>query len=479
MKKTLFSTAALLMMSALFSFSFVSCGSDDDNSSSDPLTHIEPSTPSEKEAMSPEDQKEYLETVALELMDQIPSSDFQSIANLGMYINDTYLDDYDWDEVDEWGEDILDAAQEALGTKTTENEQDRWGSYTYIYNYVYTNYKAVLMASNFTGHFTAKNGSWHLTKANDLQFIFDDKSGKQCVIKLETSGNVKKVHAFNIDDWFDYDSNRSGYTYTYNYYYDRTAYTIGIPENIVVTLIQGGSQVIKTTIKINLDNIKDEVFDISKGSLTLSANIELNNGYRFNLSQVAYTANTKASVSFIMSKNGKNLITMGAAADANDIPSCNVSEFSTKDFDFDDYDTDKTNAKNAFVKVDVLGKVQLQGTISDMRKYSEYLEDADDNETDESSFKSYIKRANSLTDINIFYDGKTTKQATVTMEPFVDESWNGRTWWTAEPVINFYDGTSYSTFEAFFNEKDFKKTIDSFKKLANKYADLIDEEIDW
>ncbi len=43
----------------------------------------------------------------------------------------------------------------------------------------------------------------------------------------------------------------------------------------------------------------------------------------------------------------------------------------------------------------------------------------------------------------------------------------------------FFDGSSYSTFEAFFNEEDFKKVIDTFKALADNYANLIDEKIEW
>ena len=65
------------------------------------------------------------------------------------------------------------------------------------------------------------------------------------------------------------------------------------------------------------------------------------------------------------------------------------------------------------------------------------------------------------------------------LEPFVEDTWYGRTYWDVEPVICFYDGSSYSTFEAFFNDRDFKKTIDAFKTLANKYAALVDEHIDW
>ena len=478
MKKNSLKWMAVLF-AAVVSVGFVSCGDDDKDDPSNPETPIEPVEPSKDNAMSPADQKEYLETVALEFMDMTPASDFRDIVELGKYIGETYGDDYDWDNVGDWAEDAFDAAREALGTKTTESETEKWGSYTYKYNYIYTNYKALLMASNFTGHFTARNGRWVLEKANDLQFIFTDKRSQQCVLKVETSGSVKKVYAFNIDDWKNYDYDSNGYTYTSNEYYDRTQCTIGVPERIVVTLTQGGNQVVKTTVNIDLGSINGEEFDISKNSVNVSVLTELNNGYKFDVSKVAYTANTNASVSFVMSKNGTSLVTMGASADVNDIPSVNVSAFSSESFDEDNYDFDKVNGKNAYVKLDILGKVQIQGTLTDVRKFADYLEDASDNDRDEKNFKSYINQANALADVNLFYDGKNVKQAAIKLEPFADESWNGRTYWEVEPVIYFYDGSSYSTFEAFFNEKDFKKTIDTFKTLANKYADLVDERIDW
>lgn len=464
---------------AILSVGFVACGNDDKDAVSNPETLITPVEPSEDNAMSPAEQKEYIETVALEFMDMMPSSDFRDIVELGKFIGENYTDDYDWDNVGEWAEDAFKAAREALGTKTTESETEKWGSYTYKYNYIYTNFNALLMASNFTGHFTARNGRWALEEANDLQFIFTDKRGQQCILKLETDGNVKKVYAFNIDDWKDYDYDSNGNTYTSNEYYDRTRCTIGVPERIVVTLAQGGSQVIKTTVKIDLANLIGEEFDISKSSITLSALTELNNGYKFDVSKVAYSANTNASVVFTMSKNGKVLVSMGASADVNDIPSVNLSAFSSESFDVDNYDFGEVNGKNAFVKLDILGKIQIQGTLSNVRKFADYIEEADDNYRDEKTYKSYINQANALVNINMFYDGKNVKQAAIKLEPFVEESWNGRTYWEAEPVLYFYDGTSYSTFEAFFNEKDFKKTIDTFKALANKYADLIDERIDW
>ncbi len=420
-------------------------------------------------------QKDYLEKVALEFMDMMPESDFDDIAELGNYINQTYCEDYDWTTVTDWADDVLDAAREALGTKTTETET--WGNS--IQNYIYTNYKSLLMASNFTGHFTAQGGGWSYSNATDLQFIFPDKQGSQCIVKLETSGKIQKVHAFDYDDWFDYDYYSSGGKYYYNDYYDRTQYTLGVPENIVVTLTQNGKQVVKNTFKIDLTNMSNEEFDLSKNGFNISSLVELNNGYKINISKVAYTPNSNASFSYLMSKNGTPMLTMTLSANVMDLPSVNLSAFTVNGYDSEEYDFDSSNAKNAFVKLDVLGKIQIQGSLSDVRKFVDYLDLASENDNRENTYKSYVNQANSLINLNLFYDNSSIKQATVFLEPFAEETWNGVTYWTCEPVIQYNDGSSYSTFEAFFNEVDFKKTIDTFKSLADKYADLIDERIYW
>ena len=459
-----------------------SCGDDNDDggsgdgSSTDPVV---PTEPGKGDAMSPAEQKAYMETVAREFMDLTPASDFKDITTLGRYVTDTYFDGYDWSEAEKWGKDIIDGLKQYVGILPDEVTDIYYGSY---YNYYYiskiTSYKAVVQASNFKGHFTATNGRWVLSKADDLQFIFNDKYGDKCVLKLETSGSVKKVYLLNTDEWIDYDSKTVGNDY-YSYdYYDRTQWTIGVPEKVVLTLTQGGREVVKTTVNIDLGSISNEEFDLSKNSLNVSTLVEFKNGYTINVSQVSYTANSKVSVQSTMSKNGKDLVVMALASDLSGIPSCNVSAFTKSDFDIDDYDTDKTNGKNAFVKLDILGKIQIQGTISDIRKYADYLEQADENDEKESNFKSYLNQANALTNVNMFYDGNIVRQASVTLEPFEKKEWD-YSYWTTEPVLVFYDGSSYSTFEAFFNDRDFKTTIEAFKTFANKYADLVGEHIYW
>ena len=462
---------SLLLIGSVFSLSsaLVSCGGDDDSVDS-PIVNpdpIKPEEPSKNEAMTPLEQKEYLDLIARGFMDKTPASDFNEISKLCNHISNTYTDNYDWDVVGDWGSEIFESLKESLGTTDKEQEKDSWGEY----NYIYTNYKALVMASNFKGQFKAIGNKWELSKADDLQFIFSDQYGKECVLKLETSGNVKKVFIGNIDEWVDYNYDYSNDYYISNDYYDRTQLTVGVPENIVVTLTQGGSQVVKVTVKLNIGDLSNDKFDLSKNQLTASTLVELNNGYKFNVSQVAYNGNNKTSVSFDMSKNGESLASVAFSSDISGIPSCNIDAMVSGNIDEEDFNN--SNMKNVYVKLDIMGKLQIQGTLSDVRKFTDYINEADDNDDDEKTFKSYVNQANSLANFNLFYDGKSTKQATVTLEAFEEESWNGMKYWYMEPMLNFYDGSSYSTFDAFFNDKDFKSVIDAFEKLADNYASLI------
>ena len=462
---------SLLLIGSVFSLSsvLVSCGGDDDSVDS-PIVNpdpIVPEEPSKNEAMTPLEQKEYLDVIARGFMDKTPASDFNEISKLCNHISNTYTDSYDWDEVGDWGSEIFESLKESLGTTDKEQEKDSWGEY----NYIYTNYKALVMASNFKGQFKAIGNKWELSKADDLQFIFSDQHGKECVLKLVTSGNVKKVFIGNIDEWVDYNYDYSNDYYISNDYYDRTQLTVGVPENIVVTLTQGGSQVVKVTVKLNIGDLSNDKFDLSKNQLTASTLVELNNGYKFNVSQVAYNGNNKTSVSFDMSKNGESLASVAFSSDISGIPSCNIDAMVSGNIDEEDFNN--SNMKNVYVKLDIMSKLQIQGTLSDVRKFTDYINEADDNDDDEKTFKSYVNQANSLANFNLFYDGKSTKQATVTLEAFEEESWNGMKYWYMEPMLNFYDGSSYSTFDAFFNDKDFKSVIDAFEKLADNYASLI------
>lgn len=428
----------------------------DDPQPPTPPEVVDPETPTESEAMDVAEQKNYLDQVATEVINEMDSYDFAELVEFGDYISYTY-EDYDFDDVAEWASEIFEDLIEPLNTTTI--EKDQWT--TYFYN----NYKAVIMASNFKSHFTAKKYRWVRTDADDLQFIFKDDQSQECVLKLTTSGTTTKVHVSNVDDWYDYDYDSS--TGRYIEYYDRIQMTIGVPEQITLSLTRGNANVFKVVMDIDLASIVSNEFDLSRSQLNMSVSTEFGNGYKFVISQAAYSP-SKVSASFTVLKNGQMLINAITSSNIEDIPSLKMSE--TEEV-FDEFEN--IEAKNAYFKFDVLGKVQMQGTIEDARKYAEYLAEADDNYDHERAFKSYINQANALADINLFYDGSATKQATISLEAFEDYSYGGVSYWVAEPIITFYDGSSYNTFGEFFNKIDFKKTIRAFENMIESYEDMI------
>lgn len=447
-----------------------SCSDSDEN----PVSTDTVVTPEQETTISQDEQKEYIETIAKEIDTKISAADFAEIASLGAYLNNTYIQEYDWEPSANWGRDILNDLRRQVGIERTENFYDYTNSYDgvrYIYNNIYTDYKALIMASNFTGHFIAENGKWTRVKANDLQFIFKDENGSSCVLKLETSGDVKKVYALSTEDWRSYDYYTDGNTYISNEYYDVTQYTIGVPENIVVKLTQDNRDIIAMTANINLASLEGENFNISKSSFTVSAVTTFNNGYKLDVSQVAYTEYSNALLNFVMSKNGESLITVAASTDLNNLPSCNISAF--EEFEMDSYENGNVNAKNTFVKVDLLGKIQIQGAVRNAREFVEANENANKNKENESLFKQYISEINKQINIGMFYDGTDVRQAELTMEPFEHQDWYYGKFWTAEPVLKFHDGSSYSSIKSFFNRENFMTTIDIFNRLLGGYADLM------
>ena len=136
-----------------------------------------------------------------------------------------------------------------------------------------------------------------------------------------------------------------------------------------------------------------------------------------------------------------------------------------------------STTSNAVFSVDVLGKVQLKGTVSDAHQLFDYLDEADDKDEDESAFKQALTNANKCYTANIYYNGTSVKQAYMSLEPMPDRwtDWNNtiHTEWEMEPTINFPDGTSYS-FEKYFTEDDFKKLIDAVEDQSDKAEDMWD-----
>lgn len=421
-----------------------------------------PETPTDsippEEAMSPIAQKIYLETVGIEFLEYFNQNKFAELTDLLSYSHSTYSN-YSWDNVSSWANDIFNGLIENIGMTF---ETDSYGNTNH-----YNNQKILILASNFNSRFVAEGNTWIRHESNNLQFEFKDQNNNDCILKFYTNGNIKKVHVANFDDWYDEDYNPANGTYST--YYDRTQLTIGVPEQIYLVLTCGGKTMLKETLNIDLASITNEKFDFSKSNLNLNTIVEIYNGYKFELTKASYTPNN-IFANIKMSSRGKKLIDITASSDITDIPSLNLDELSSEYFDEDDYDFSTISANNVYAKIDILGKIQVQGVISKANKFIEYIYGAESNNTDESKFKSYLNQANALTKLYLFYNGTNTIHASIKLEPFYD-SYDD---WYYEPVFVFYDGSSYCSLEAFFYDADFKKLIDRFEQILEDYSNKFD-----
>lgn len=418
---------------------FISCGKsgddliekpEDDNSSYPEI----PDTPEipESSYLSSAEQKKYLDVVGQEFIAYVKANEFKNIVDLTEYMNDV---EYDSDEVEEWAERCLEDITEVL------DSYEKHG-------YYYTAYSRLYAASNFTGHFTVKNGEWKYSKANDLQFCFKDQSGKECILKLEASKNAKKVYVGSEEEYdYDYDG------YKYYEYIDNYENYIMVPEIITVILTQGGKSLAEFTMTTDLKMIDGEDFNLEKDTYNISASLKVND-YEYKLDKALYKAQSTVNITMNMTKGKTKLLSVSASVNTK-----------VKDEEL-------SEAKNAKLEFDILGKVKIAGTCTDIAKLAEKLEKADDNCENEGTFKSYITEANSMMSLKVYYEGTDKEQASLKLEPFFDNDW-GYGEWIYEPVICFNDGTGYSTFEAFFDEDDFEDFIQVLDKLTEDFEDFV------
>ena len=170
-------------------------------------------------------------------------------------------------------------------------------------------------------------------------------------------------------------------------------------------------------------------------------------------------------------KGSTKLLAVAVASDLTGIPACNVSAF-VNNHHFDSHIFDGSNAKNGFVKVDILGKVQVQGVVSDARGVMDKFNAAKANNRDEALFKANLADANRYADLGLYYNNNNVKQADVYLEAFRQTSWNSSAYWQADLVIRFGDESSYSICTNFFSERNFNDIINMLRSLGNDYVRL-------
>ncbi len=417
--------AAFAMMLTL-----TSCGSDDPetpnegggsgSNTEDPIT---PPT-NDNAALSEAEQKAYLNDIGQEFIGKFNADDFNEFADIVNFLERDNAEDDNAGVVEDW----FDACLEACEGQTDE---------------------MMFVASNFYGQFERQNRKWVQTGRDKyLQFTFKDEAANQCVIKLTASEDGTWVHheIFDTECWeYDYDN--------YDYIEWVEPNYIKIPKEIVLTFTQGSKTLVSAEVTTAVSQSGDD-FDLSKDKIDVVAKVTIDN-YVINVSRALYDAGTEASAASTISVNGETILACSATA-------------SGKVYN----DRLEYSDGTVSVSLDILGKVQVRGTVKNLNSFIDALDDADYNYDNEADFKASIDLCNSLMDIKLYFDGSKNHSATLKFEPYVDQYYNE--YWDFDVVLTFPDGTAYSTLETYFNENYFRVVTNQFENLLRDFENLID-----
>lgn len=476
MKTQRFLTVAISAAMMLSVASFSSCKDKDDGPNEQTTDDIISQIPKVdgNKALSVDEQKSYLDQVGKAFMTEFQSSNFDNLIDLINYASDTYGDDYNWDNVDEWADDAYDAlVKNAKGTTLVDQysytytdyvRDEQTGEYVekkvpYSHYYYEDITEVIYTASKYTGHFVAENGGWTYSSAKDLQFQFNDQNGKKCVISLNTSG--KTVDAYFDDSYNDYvwehkQNPDGGETYKSTDYIEKQI--VSVPEHITLTLTQDGKELIKSEINTDLSIASSSEYDITKDTYATTTTTVID-GYTFEVSKASLSNKAKnAEAHFKLLKGNVRLLEYSIKANGE----------VAKD---EDDDIELKSLSTEFF-IDILGKVQIKGTSKDGNKLIDILDEAEENEDNGSVFKQKIAEANELVDYGMYFDGGSAKQAQVIMEAFEEENWRGNTYWDYDLSIQFADD-SKNAFEDFFIKANFRNVTDLYDEMKEDYENKV------
>lgn len=469
--------ACIMLGMASLPLMLTSCNKDKDNDG--PMNfEYDLSNPSntedtEDKKLSPEEQKKFIDEVGSELLGQYPSEELQEFADLANFILSN-IQEGEWN-INEI-RDLYGSAMENSITKTKDPEEysiiiEEYNSTDADENPVRiiemwkgtTNYaKLVADLAQFNGHFILKDDKWSKSEGDfdNLELSFKDESGKDCMISVTASEKTVLVH---LDEFTKYDDEGESFNETKDddiiykgEIRDRLKQDIWaeVPEQATLIITRGGKDIAKYELNTKLDMKNTEEFNLVTDVYNLDCALTIGN-YKVAIDKLNYE-NKKAEFNIQTSSAGKPVMTYNINSNM-DI----VTKDPQKAYDIDFEKVDAT------IKIDFLNKIQVKGTIADLEKFGDALDEIDRYYNKEEKLKTAVKELNDLMDLGLYFNNGNTKQANVVAEPVLKDGQ-----WSAEYMVIFEDGTSM-LLENYAAEDDFGKTMNLWEKLRKEYKSLI------
>lgn len=443
MKKTNLFVALVLTVSACV---ISSCKGPINN---DPTGGLLPEPKDTMAVLSPDEQKSYLVEVGKELINTFNPEDQRAAVELADELYSKYQE-YDWEaissEFDEELEDIYSTEFEsffgmprrmidAINGKKKISLED----------------KEILLTLSKFGRvieFDDKNKTVKITKTNDpsITAIFSDAKGTKCELKVWGEG--KEIEG----------------SYTYEYDESKRTIRVKVPTTIKMHLKHGSNSLISFTFNWD-SNIKDYV--------NTSLNLQVTN---LVFAEEIKVSTTEASIVFSLSYGDKGLI-----AAAVNLPKYELIDWEGgKDITeeegenwLEEYGEKYTSMLGTVgkgeVKLDVLGKIQLRGGVTDgaalVDAYYNWGETNYSNEL--TQCEDLCAFLNKYLYASIYYNNTITEQAKVLMQVY--EDYYG---YAVEPILYFPQDETSIAVMTYFNSSKFLNLFDLVEELANSYIAL-------
>ena len=306
-----------------------------------------------------------------------------------------------------------------------------------------------------------------MTKTDDASITvkFSDADGTKCEAKVWGEGKeIEGSYTYEDGHW-DWGYDEYGNYYDNGWVVDgKRTIRVKVPTTIKMHLKHGNEALISFTFNWD-SNLEDYV--------NTSMNLQVIN---LKFAEETKVSTKNASAVFSFSYGDKPLVAAAANLPKYELISWEGGKDITDEEGeewLEEYDDKyasllgKIGAGEA--KVDILGKVQIKGGVTD----GAALVDAYYN-WDDTRYSDRLKECEAFCDfmnkyiyLSIYYNNTTTEQAKLLMNTYEDYGWYG-----VEPIMYFPQEETSIAITTYFNSSKFLGLIDLVEDLANSYITL-------
>ena len=457
--------------SLLFMLALVLTGCPDPDS-------VEPTpTPNPKptDLLSPDEQKTFLAGVGEELIGIFNPNDQKKAVELADDLYNKY-ESYDWDAISEEFMEVYDDIYSSEFESFFSMPKRIINAINGKQKASLENLEILLTLSKFgyTIEFDDNTKSVKITKTGDAAIVakFSDSNGTPCELKV--SGEGKTINAsYTYEDyhweypqiWDEYwEEWVNDYENGYRVEEGTRTIKVEVPSTIKMHLKQGSSSLVSFTFNWDT-NVKDYV----NTSLDMKV---INLGFK----EESKVSTTQASAVFSFTYNDKNIITAAANLPKYKLTGWEEGSDITQEEGEDwineyaeDYEALLGYVGKGEAKLDILGKIQIQGGVTDgaalVDAYYHWIDKDYNNELDECN--DLCKLLNKHIYLSIYYNKTTTEQAKLLMDVYEDKYG-----YDVEPIMQFPYDDSQIAVMTYFESSKFLGLIDLVEDLANSYIAL-------